>query len=54
MIMIFRSASAVGNEKLGKELGNSDEEKIDPDPCKSLLNQPKLTKLRRSTWENIA
>jgi len=55
MMMIFKSASAVGDEKLGKELGDSDDENIDPDPeSESLSNQPMSTKLRKSTRENVA
>lgn len=54
MVMVFKSASAVGDEKLGKELGDSDDENIDPDPSESLSNQPTSTKLHKSTWENVA
>ncbi|KAE9388661.1 hypothetical protein BT96DRAFT_1025333 [Gymnopus androsaceus JB14] len=55
MMMIFKSASAVGDEKLSKELDDSDDENINPDPeSESLSNQPMSTKLRKSTWENVA
>lgn len=56
--MVFKSASAVGNEQLGKELGDSDDENIDPDaasdaPSESLSTQPGSTKIRKSTRENL-